>query len=104
MKPNTPSKPRHIRAELPALEWVRDATGRCARVTAVGGNSLLVENYTGIGDISDCRIRLNTRSGPLCVTGAALSLHDMRPGALIIRGSIRRIELPCEGGDAPDEP
>ncbi len=104
MKTNTPLKRRRVRAGLPALDWVRDATGRCARVTAMGAGSLLVENHTGIADISDCRIRLNTRSGPLCVTGTALSLRDVRPGALIIRGGIRLIELPCEGGEAPDEP
>lgn len=96
--------PRHGRGYPPALEWTEDMTGRCPRITAVGGHSLLVENHTGIADISDCRIRLNTRSGPLCVSGAALSLHDVRPGALIIRGGIRLIELPCEGGEAPDEP
>lgn len=104
MKQKSRLKRRHIRAELPALEWVQDATGLCARVTALGGNRLMVENHTGIEDVSDCRVRLDTRSGPVCVTGTALSLRDVRPGALIIRGRIRRVELPCEGGDAPDEP
>lgn len=104
MKKHWGTPPRHIRAESPALEWARDMTGRCARATAIGNRSLLVENHTAIADFSDACIRLDTRTGPLCVFGSGLSLRDVRPGALIIRGSIHRVELPCKGGDAPDEP
>lgn len=104
MKKHWGTRPRHIRAESPALEWARDVTGGCARTTAIGSRSLLVENHTSIADFSEQRVLLNTRSGPLCVLGSGLSLKDVRPGALIVRGSIRRVELPCEGGEAPDEP
>ena len=91
------------RRSLPALEWVADASGRCARITAVGGRSVLVENCTGILEFSDDRVRLATAGGPMCVSGYGLTLCDARLGALIVRGAIRRVELPCEGGDAPDE-
>ena len=96
-----PARPR--RRSLPALEWVEDAAGLCARATVVGNRSLLVENFTGILDFTDARVRLDTARGPLCVTGSGLSLRDVRPGALIVRGDIARVELPCAGGDAPDE-
>ena len=96
-----PPKPR--RRSLPALEWVEDAAGRCARATVVGSQSLLVENFTGILDFTDDCVRLDTARGPLCVKGGGLSLKDVRPGALIVRGEIARVELPCPGGDAPDE-
>ncbi|MBR1821700.1 MAG: YabP/YqfC family sporulation protein [Clostridia bacterium] len=94
---------RRRRRSLPALEWVEDAAGQCARATVVGSRSLLVENHTGILSFSDERVRLNTARGPLCVSGSDLTLRDVRPGALIVRGSISRVELPCVGGDAPDE-
>ena len=91
------------RRSLPALEWVEDAAGQCARATAIGSRSLLVENHTGLlGFAPDC-VRLNTAKGVLCVRGSGLFLADMRPGALIVRGSISRVELPCGGGDAPHE-
>lgn len=95
--------PRRPRRSLPALEWVEDAAGQCARATAIGSRSLLVENHTGILCFTRDCVRLNTARGPLCVTGTGLSLSDVRPGALIVRGSISRVELPCAGGDAPDE-
>ena len=99
----SPRPRRSRRRSLPALEWVEDAAGRCARTTVVGSHSLLVENHTGLVSFTGERVRLNTARGPLCVTGSDLTLQDMRPGALIVRGSIRKVELPCAGGDAPDE-
>lgn len=95
--------PRQGREYPPALEWAEDMTGRCPRITAVGGHSLLVENHTGIAVFTDSRIVLNSRAGMVCALGSGLSLSCARTGAVIIRGDIRRIELPCRGGDAPDE-
>ena len=98
-----PRPPRHDRAYPAALEWAEDMTGRCPRITAVGGHSLLVENHTGIRAFaSDC-VELNTREGPLRVCGGGLTLRDARPGAVVVHGRILRVELPCEGGRGPDE-
>ncbi len=88
---------------LPALEWTEDLSGGCARVTAVGGRSLRVENHTGVLELSETRVVLNTRRGPLCAEGRDLTLCDIRPGTLVIRGDIRRVDLPCKGGASSDE-
>ena len=69
----------------------------------MGGHSLLVENHTGIAVFTESRIVLNSRAGAVCALGRGLSLDCARAGAVIIRGDIQRIELPCRGGDAPDE-
>ena len=95
--------PRRGRDHTPALEWTEDITGRCPRITAVGGHSLLVENHTGIAVFTETRIVLNSRAGTVCALGSGLSLSCARAGSVIIRGDIRRVELPCRGGDAPDE-
>lgn len=94
---------RRRRHSPPALEWVEDAAGQCARTTVIGSRSLLVENHTGILEFSSERVRLSTARGPLCVSGSGLTLRDVRPDALVIRGSIAQVELPCAGGDAPDD-
>jgi sporulation protein YqfC len=98
-----PKSPRRGRAMPSALEWAEDMTGRCPRLTAVGGHSLLVENHTGIAVFTESRIVLNSRAGKVCVLGRSLSLGCARAGEVIIRGDIQRIELPCRGGDVPDE-
>ena len=98
-----PRPSRRRRPDLPALEWAEDAAGLCPRVTAIGSHSLLVENHTGLLAFSDTLVVLDSRAGALTVTGCGLSLRCVRAGALIVRGSLHRVELPCEGGDAPDE-
>lgn len=96
-------RPLEHHSSAPALEWVEDVSGRCARITAVGSRSLLVENHTGLCDYSETRVCLNSRMGPIRVTGSGLTLCDVRPGALIVRGRVSRVELPCEGGATSDE-
>ena len=81
-----------------ALQWTRDLSGGCARTVAIGSHRLLVENHTGIVELTDARVRLATRCGTITVTGSGLSLCDVRQGALIVRGKIRQVELPPEGG------
>lgn len=84
-----------------ALIWPRDLAGRCARTTAIGSRRLLVENHTGILELTDSRVRLGTGCGAITVVGSGLSLCDVRGNALIVRGEIRSVELPPEGGDEP---
>ena len=97
-----PAKPvfrRRTRAPE-ALTWADDLAGRCARITCAGGR-LLVENHAGILEVGTHRIVLATGQGPLTVEGDDLALCEVRRGGLIVRGVIRRIELPCrEGGEA----
>jgi len=98
-----PRPGRRVRHSLPALEWVQEASGRCIRVTAIGNRSLLVENHTGIQCFSGECIRLGSAGGELCIHGNGLTLRDVRADALIVRGDIQRLELPCEGRDAARE-
>ena len=91
-KPRRPQRP-----PVPALEWAQDIAGKAPRITAVGSKRLLVENCTGVLDLSDERVRLNSRCGCICVHGQQLFLKDVRKSALIVSGEIRQVELPCEG-------
>ncbi len=102
-KSHSPARHRRRKPEAPALEWISDMMGRCPRATAIGSHSLLVENHTGILAFSESRVQLDSCDGVFCVLGKNLSLSGVRQGALIVRGDIRRLELPCVGGDAPDE-
>ena len=93
-------KPRPIHIKRPgALLWSDDLMGRCARVTAIGSGRLLVENHTGLLELTDTRVKLNTGSGVLTVIGEGLRLCEARPRAMIVTGVIRRVDLPCRGGD-----
>jgi len=82
---------------MPALEWMNDAAGRLPRLTAVGSRRMLVENHTGILSVGEQEVRLSTRIGLLAVRGKDLALSEVRPGSLIVHGTISCVELPCEG-------
>ena len=97
-KPKRPERP-----PVPALEWIRDISGKTARTTVIGSHQILIENHTGIIDFSDTAVCLDTGSGPITVTGTGLSLTDVRKGTLIIRGHIHQVCLPCEGGMTDEE-
>lgn len=83
------------RAAAPALEWLCDLSGQTARITSIGNHALLVENHCGIRRFTRNQIILATRCGCIEVTGAQLELNEVRRGALVIRGDIRDVKLPC---------
>ena len=79
----------------PALEWLSDLSGRTARITSIGAHALLVENHCGRLEFTQERISLATRCGTIVVSGSGMSLSEVRRDALVIRGEIRHVDLPC---------
>lgn len=94
-----PVRPPKTKRRPDALLWPEDLLGRCARVTVIGSSRLLVENHTGLLELTPTRIRLNTGCGPVAISGEGLALCDARPRAAIVSGRIRGIDLPDDGGD-----
>ena len=92
-----PKPKRHAPPSAPALEWIGEVSGRAVRATLVGGSRVLIENHTGITDFSEDCVRLNVPNGTLSVHGTHLSLCEVRPNALIVRGCIRSVEMPEDG-------
>jgi len=92
-----PHRPHH--PPIPALEWAREISDRTPRTTAVGSSRILIENHTGILDFSEELVRLSTVSGPISISGCGLTLCEVRQNALMIRGRIRRVDYPEDGGE-----
>lgn len=96
-----PRRPAHRAA--PALEWLSDLSGRTARITSIGSRALLIENHSGILEFSPEHIVLASRCGAIEIHGADLTLSEVRKNALIVRGSVQQLALPCtkENEDEP---
>ncbi len=88
------------RRSAPALEWLCDISGKTARITSIGGTALLVENHRGLIAYEAERIELKTGCGSVVITGSHLALSDVRRDALIVRGDIRNVQLPCGDDNA----
>lgn len=97
-KPRIPKPGHPARPAVPALEWLGDVSGRAARATAIGSERMLIENHTGIKAFTDEQVLLATPGGVLGIFGSGLTLNEVRPRTLIVRGCIRRVDLPEDGG------
>ena len=91
------SRGQRKRPSFPALEWLGDAAGLKYRLVLCGNTRAMVENHTGILEFGDGLIRLKTRGGVLRFEGSGLTLTEVRPGALCIRGAIFKILLDGKG-------
>ncbi len=94
------SRARAARGRFPALEWLDEASGALPRVTMAGGRRAMIENHAGILEFDENQVRLLTRQGVMTLRGRDLTLSEVRPDALTVRGQIGSVELPVEdGGD-----
>ena len=101
VRPGSFRPPRPKTRRAPALEWLWDAAGTQPRATLSGNRRALIENHAGILEFTPERVRLAAGRGEIRVTGSALTLAEVRPRSLIVRGRIESVTLPPEGGDAP---
>ena len=74
--------------EIP-VELSTDTT----KVTVVGFERLLIENYRGILEYQDYFVRVNTHKGIININGFNLNLEEMTPDDLLVTGKIESIDF-----------
>ena len=79
------------------LEWLDGALPGRIHAEICGSENLLIENYLCVAEFSASRVRVTAEKGILTAEGENLSLCEVRPGSLIVRGRLRTIALP--GGE-----
>ena len=62
-------------------------------ISMVGMQDLTIENYKGIIEYTDERIRISTASGIMRVEGKGLGLRQITAEAVSISGRVARIEF-----------
>lgn len=62
-------------------------------ITIVGNCQVHIENYRNILEISDCKIRIMTKKGPITVIGQKLQVEYYNEDDLVINGYILNVEL-----------
>lgn len=75
------------------LELPKDVVLNIPRVTLVGDHDMMIENFKGIMEYEDGRIRVNTGSGVVKVTGVRLLIREITSEDIIISGEIRALEF-----------
>ena len=75
------------------LELPKEVTTNMPKLTIVGFNELLIENYKGILEYEDFNIRVNTYIGIINISGFDLELNQMTEDDIFVNGRIESIEL-----------
>ena len=63
------------------------------KVTVVGFERLLIENYRGILEYQDYFVRVNTHKGIININGFNLNLEEMTTDDLLVTGKIESIDF-----------
>ena len=74
--------------EMPTEVYTNDP-----KITIVGFNEVVIENYKGILEYEDFFIRINTFIGILNINGFNMSLEKMTDDDIKIKGEIESIDI-----------
>ena len=75
------------------LEMPQEIATTVPKITVIGFEKMLIENYKGILEYQDFYIRISTYIGILNINGYELNLQEMTTDDLIIQGKIENIDF-----------
>lgn len=75
------------------LELPKEISSQSPKLTLVGFEELLIENYKSILEYQDFYIRLSTYIGIININGFELNLNEMTNDDILITGKIESIDF-----------
>lgn len=75
------------------LEIPREVVSTDVKITVLGFDEILIENYKNILEYQDILIRINTFQGIININGFDLKLEEMTNDDIKIMGKVDSIEL-----------
>lgn len=75
------------------LEMPKEISTNEPKITILGFNQMLIENYKGILEYQEFFIRLNTYIGIININGFNLDLSEMTTDDILITGKIESIDF-----------
>ncbi len=76
-----------------ALELPQEVIMDMPTITLVGNTEISVENFAGLLEYGQNKIRLNTKVGPLSIEGEKLEAKRMTAQVITIRGNIKGVSF-----------
>lgn len=76
-----------------ALEIPKEISSNEPKITIMGFNEMLIENYKGILEYQEFYIRVSTYIGILNINGFNLNLTEMTSDDILITGKIETIDF-----------
>lgn len=76
-----------------ALELPQEVVMDVPNITLIGNTEISIENFAGLLEYAQNKIRLNTKVGPLSIEGENLEAKRMTAQVITIRGNIKQISF-----------
>ena len=93
---NQKKNSRLIRKIDNLLEIPKEVTTQTPKLTIIGFEQLLIENYKGILEYEEFFVKISTYIGNININGFNLSLNQMTDDDIIINGKIDSIDFENE--------
>lgn len=75
------------------LEVPREISGIDPKITILGFDEMLIENYKGILEYEEFYIKVNTNVGSININGFNLSLEQVTEDDISVKGKIESIDI-----------
>lgn len=75
------------------LEVPKEVGGIDPKITIVGFEEMLIENYKGISEYEEFYIKINTKIGTININGFNLSLDQITEEDVLIKGRIESMDI-----------
>ena len=73
------------------LELPKDLISNCSKITSYNDNQVIVENYKGILEYTDEKIRIKTPGRILCLSGEKLFINAITENDILIEGKFYNV-------------
>lgn len=75
------------------LEIPREISSDDAKITIIGFNEMLIENYKGILEYEEFYIKINTNIGNININGFNLELEQVTEDDISVKGKIESMDI-----------
>jgi len=75
------------------LEVPRELIGNNPRITIIGFDEMLIENYKGILEYEEFYIKVNTNIGNININGFNLNLDQVTEDDILVKGTIESFDV-----------
>ncbi|MBR3152986.1 MAG: YabP/YqfC family sporulation protein [Clostridia bacterium] len=75
------------------LDIPREVGSNVPKITIVGFEELLIENYKGILEYEEFFVRVSTHIGNISINGFELNLNEMTEDDILVTGKIESVDF-----------
>ncbi len=75
------------------LELPKEIMLNVPKLTLLGNKDLIIENYKGIVEYEENRVRVNTAIGVIKITGSNLTIREITSEDIMVNGEIISLEF-----------